>query len=68
MTWHKYTEIVRIKERKVMKGSRWKRLFYTLMGTQVDYLIYQHGIQLINEQGETKDVWEKDVSCVETEQ
>ena len=58
MNWYKYTEISKLREVIRPKGF-WKSL---LLGFSKDgngiIKRYQHGIILINENGDTKEIWE----------
>ncbi len=58
MKWHKMTDISRIIKTTYPKGF-WNNLISIVAGMGGPYHTYQHGIKLINERGETKDVWEK---------
>ena len=70
MSWYKYTELTRIDKKRTAQADKefqeqsflfkWLEIiFNTRMNS---WNVYQHGIQLINEKGETKDVWEKDAN------
>ncbi len=71
MEWHKYCEIHRIDkertkeaEREFQNQSLLSKFIEIMFNTRMNsWNVYQHGIQLINEKGETKDVWEK-LKCV----
>jgi len=52
MTWYKYCKI-----RRIIDSVKIPWFLWLCLGSY--QFIYQHGIQLINEKGETKDVWEK---------
>lgn len=67
MKWYKYCEIHRIDEKRTVQAENEFQnqsflskfieiVFHTRMNS---WNVYQHGIQLINEKGETKNVWEK---------
>lgn len=67
MVWYKYCELTRIDKKRTAQAdkefqnqsflSKWiEVILHTRMNS---WNVYQHGIQLINEKGETKDVWEK---------
>lgn len=67
MNWYKYCELTRIDKKRTKeaedefdKKSSFSKFITILFGTRMNsWNVYQHGIQLINEKGETKDVWEK---------
>lgn len=60
MTWYKMCGIHREISREKININILERIFYWPIPSKYKVNVrYQHGIHLINEKGDTKDIWEK---------